>query len=90
MKAGLLFLMLALVPVLTDAGRCHAREKAAEREPVAALQALFPDETVRFTAGLLSLGQVGNRHFWFVADSLDGRDLLITTTLLKGSARKKR
>ena len=90
MKAGLLFLMLALVPVLTDAGRCHAREKAAEREPGAALQALFPDETVRFTAGLLSLGQVGNRHFWFVADSLDGRDLLITTTLLKGSARKKR
>ena len=34
--------------------------------------------------------QVGNRHFWFVADSLDGRDLLVTTTLLKGSARKKR
>ncbi|MEF2792752.1 MAG: DUF5117 domain-containing protein, partial [Alistipes dispar] len=45
---------------------------------------------MRFTAGLLSLGQVGNRHFWFVADSLDGRDLLVTTTLLKGSARKKR
>lgn len=90
MKTRLFALLLAISPFTTDAGTLSVPGSLAATTPAAALQTLFPEKSVQFTPGLLGLGQAGEHRFWFIADSLVGRDLLVTTTLLKGSARRKR
>lgn len=50
----------------------------------------FSADSVRCYPGLINIFEVGDRYYWQVADSLYGRDFLVTTTLLKGAAREKR
>ena len=48
------------------------------------------NQNSRCYEGLLSIYEIGNKYYWQIVDSLYGRDFLVTTTLLKGSACEKR
>lgn len=51
---------------------------------------LSQSQASKYYGGLLPIYEIGDRYYWQIADTLYGRDFLVTTTLLKGSACQTR
>ncbi len=84
---GFYCLFILMLLIFACMGKGHAEKR---KEVVSVKEFFLSTDSVKYSPGLLNVFETSGHYYWQVADSLLGRDFLVTTTLLKGSAREKR